>query len=156
MLKRHLILVLAGVALATNTAASASPRPDSAGSFLIDVVGDLAANRYGAAWDTLHPAQRAAIPRDHYIGCERLSPIPAGRTVVTVLGSRSVRIMVAGGARQPVRAFAFRIRIAFTGRDDTTSDTVVTTAHAVPVASGWAWILSPTRFAADRSSDCTT
>jgi len=154
MLIRHLIAVLVGVALAMNATASASPRQQTAGSFLRHVVRDLAANRYGTAWHNLYPSQQAAIPRDHYIGCERLTPIPAGRTVVRVLSVRSVRIRVAGGPRRLLRATAVRLRITITSADTGASDTVVTTAHALPVSSGWTWILSPRRFAADRRADC--
>jgi hypothetical protein len=154
MLIRHLILVLVGAALALTPTAGASPTRHNAGSFVRQVVRDLAANRYGAAWPSLYTSQRIAIPRDHYIGCEHLTPIPAGRTVVTVLGVRAVRIRVAGGPRHLVRAFAVRIRITITSADGEASDTAVTTAHALPVPSGWAWILSPKRFAADRRSDC--
>lgn len=154
MLIRHLIAVLVGLALVTSSAAAASPREQEAGSFLRRVVGDLAANRYGVAWHDLYPDQRAAIPRDHYVACERLTRIPAGDTLVEVLRVRSVRIRVAGGSRFPVRAFAVRLRITITSAQSAARDTVVTTAHALPVSSGWSWILSPKRFAADRRSDC--
>jgi hypothetical protein len=154
MLNRYLIAVLAGVALATSSTASASPREQDARSFLRRTVADLAANRYGVAWHNLYPAQRAAIPRDHYIACERLTRIPAGHTVVEVIRVRSVRIRVAGGPRHPVLAFAVRLRITITSAQSAARDTVVTTAHALPVSSGWSWILSPKRFAADRRSDC--
>jgi hypothetical protein len=154
MLTRHLATVLFGIALVMNPAAHAAPRQQDAGSFLRQVVSDLAANRYAAAWRNLYPSQQAAIPRDHYIGCEQLTSIPAGRTVVRVLGIRSVRLTVAGGPRHPLRAFAVRLRITITSADTGARDTVVTTAHALPVRSGWAWILSPKRFAADRRSDC--
>jgi len=153
MLSRHFIAVLVGVALAMAPAASASPR-QGAGPFLRQVVRDLAANRYATAWRNPYPSQQAAIPRDHYIGCGRMTPIPAGRTVVRVLGVRSVRISVAGGPRRPLRAVAVRLRITITSPETGASDTVVKTAHAVPVSAGWTWILSPKRFAADRRSDC--
>ena len=154
MLIRHLIAVLAGVALATSSTAGASARNPHPGSFLRRVVGDIAANRYGVAWHHLYPAQRAAISRDHYVACERLTRVPAGHTVVEVLRVRSVRIRVAGGPPHPVRAFAVRLRITITSADSAARDAVVTTAHALPVQSGWSWILSPKRFAADRRSDC--
>ena len=154
MLTRHLVTVLAGFALVMNPAAHAEPRQQNTGSFNRQVVRDLAANRYAAAWRNLYPSQQAAIPRGHYSYCERLTSIPAGRTVVRVLGIRSVRIAVAGGPRHLVRAFAVRLRITITSADSGASDTVVTTAHALPVTAGWAWILSPKRFAADRRSDC--
>jgi hypothetical protein len=154
MLTRHLVTVLVGIALVVNPAAQAASRKQDAGSFLRHVVRELAANRYAAAWRDLYPSQQAAIPRDHYSDCERMTPIPAGRTVVSVLGVRSVRIRVAGGPRHLVRAFAVRLRITITSADTGARGTVVTTAHALPIASGWAWILSPKRFAADRRSDC--
>jgi hypothetical protein len=71
-----------------------------------------------------------------------------------VLGIGGVRIRVAGGPRHPVRAVAVRIRITITSAVTGAKDTFVTTVRAVPVASGWAWILSPKRFAADRRNDC--
>ncbi len=154
MLNRRLIAVLAAVALAASSTASASPSEEHAGSFLKRVVGDLAANRYGVAWHNLYPAQRAAIARDHYVACERLTRIPAGHTVVEVLRVGIVRIRVAGGPRHPVRAYAVRLRITITSPDGAARDTVVTTAHALPESSGWSWILSPKRFAADRRGDC--
>jgi hypothetical protein len=154
MLTRHLVTALVGIALVMNSAAHAAPGQQDAGSFLRQVVRDLAANRYAAAWRSLHPSQQAAITRAHYTDCERLTPIPAGRTVVRVLGVRSVRITVAGGPRHPLRAFAVRLRITITSADTGASDTVVTTAHAIPIPSGWSWILSRKRFAADRRSDC--
>jgi len=154
MVTRRLVTVLVGIALAMSSAAHAAPREQDAGSFLRQVVRDLAANRYAAAWRTLYPSQQAAIPRAHYSDCERLTLIPAGRTVVRVLGIRGVRITVAGGPRQPLRAFAVRLRITITSADTGASDTIITTAHALPVPSGWAWILSRKRFAADRRSDC--
>jgi hypothetical protein len=151
---RRLIAVLAGVALAAASTAGASPRDQEAGSFLRRVVGNLAANRYAVAWHDLYPAQRAAIPRDHYVACERLTQIPAGRTVVEVLRVRRVRIRVAGGPRHPVRALAVRLRITITSARSAERDAVVTTAHALPTPSGWSWILSPRRYAADRRRDC--
>jgi hypothetical protein len=154
MLIRHVFAVLAGLALATSSPASASPREQAAGSFLRRVVGDLAANRYDVAWRNLYSAQRAAIPRDHYVACERLTRVPAGHTVVEVLRVRSVHITVAGGPPHPVGAFAVRLRITITNPEGSASDTVVTTAHALASPSGWSWILSPKRFAADRRSDC--
>jgi hypothetical protein len=154
MFIRQLILVFVVVALTTCATAGASPRGQDAGLFVRRVVGELAANRYGVAWRSLYPAQRAAIPEDHYVACERLTRIPAGRTVVRVLSVRSVRIRVAGGPRRPVRAFAVKLRITITSARSAAHGTVVTTAHALPVASGWSWILSPKRFAADRRSDC--
>jgi hypothetical protein len=63
MLTRHLVTVLVGIALVVNPAAHAAPRQQDAGSFLRHVVGDLAANRYAAAWRYLYPiASRALKP----------------------------------------------------------------------------------------------
>ena len=154
MFIRQLILVFVVVALTTCATAGASRTRRDAGSFVRGVVGELAANRYGIAWNSLYPAQRAAIPEGHYVACERLTRIPAGHTVVKVLSVRSVRIRVAGGPRYPVPAFAVKLRITITSAQSAAHDTVVTTAHALPVASGWSWILSPKRFAADRRGDC--
>jgi hypothetical protein len=123
--------------------------------FLERIIGQLARNDYGAAWLSLYPAQRQAVPRREYVGCEQLSPIPGRLASLTVVRVRQESVRVAGGPAAPVPSTAVTFRIRLADRSIPASVVVVHTVHALRVGGRWAWILPAARYELHRSGTCT-
>jgi hypothetical protein len=131
---------------------SARPADDPV-VFLRGVVTKIAANDYGAVWQTLHPAQQRIATRDAYVQCEQLSPIPGHLDSIRLVKAATERIAIAGDDGQvESEAATFRVRIS----EPVLNDAVVVpmTVHAVAVKGQWRWILSPKRFELYRSKSC--
>jgi hypothetical protein len=144
---------LATVAVAHSLAPSLQRLGDPV-AFLRQVVGEIAANQYATAWQTLDPAQQRLVARDDYVRCESLTPIPGELTSIRVLARQQEKIVVAGTTTDavPSAAVTFRLRISDAALH--ASLVVTHTVHAVAAGDRWAWILPPKRLALHRSGTC--
>ena len=121
--------------------------------FLRGVVTKIAANDYGAVWQTLHPAQQRVATRQVYVQCEQLSPIPGHLDSIRLVKAASERIAIAGDdGKVESEAATFRVTISEPALNDEV--VVPMTVHAVAVKGQWRWILSPKRFELYRSKSC--
>ena len=154
--------VLAGVAVLTAAAVVAAavahggrptePAGDPA-AFAVRVVRLIAADRYGRAWDSLDPAQRADVSRGTYVRCELRSAIPGHVVSAEVVDVKDEEISVAGvDGRTASRAVEVRTVIA----DPVVPEGVVVdqTVHIVAAGGRWAWILPASRYATYAAGRC--
>ncbi|MGZ4388586.1 MAG: hypothetical protein ACXVZL_04315, partial [Gaiellaceae bacterium] len=135
---------------AVHAHASPAPAPGAA-PFVVHVARELVANRYEALWAELHPAQRSVLPRDAYVRCESLTPVPGRLASIRVLSVRAEPAAVPGLAR-PVPSTAVRIRLVVAvggGRG-----TVVHTIHALRAPGRWTWFLAAPRYDAYLAGGC--
>lgn len=151
------VIAVAGVAQGGGTRPARAGGAEARGAavtFLRDVVGRLAANRYAEAWSTLVPDQQRLVPRDTYVRCESLSPVPGRLAAITALSVREERVQVPGAedGSLPSVVVVFRLRIV----DDTAgfSTAVRVTAHALRRDGRWAWMLPAERLEQHRTPGC--
>lgn len=138
------VVTVCGAAFGAETASrSAEPRA-SASAFLGGIVRLLAANRYEAAWASLHPDDRQLVPRDVYVRCESRDPIPGRLARLRVVSVTDDRVTVVPD--QPaVDAVSIVFDARIVGRLPGEDTHVVITAHAVAVSGHWRWMLPPSR-----------
>lgn len=140
----------AAALLAAHAHASPAPVPGAA-PFVVHVVRETIANRYGPLWDELHPAQQAVLPRRVYVRCESLSPVPGKLASVHVLSVRHELVNVPGALRPlPSTAVEVRVVVAVMGG----RVAVTHTYHAVRAAGRWTWFLAAARFGAYAAGSC--
>ena len=121
--------LLAGCGGSANTT---QQRTKAAGTFVRQVTLEFSRGQSGRLWDQLLGSDQAVVSRSRFVECQ----------ANTGWNLRSLKILdgyddgVAVG-RKTVSATAVTVRV--------TSDDGVTTAtmHAVPVGSGWRWVLQP-------------
>jgi hypothetical protein len=152
-MRRFVLLLAAGAgAVAVGTAATAAPQPGAA-AFIKTIVREIVRNDYTHAWLSLHPAQQRLVPQDDYVRCELQSPV-TGRLVWI----RTVRVVAArfavGGLAGRVAGKAVTVRIKLIDDSSGASVIVTHTAHAVPVAGRWRWILPANRIGLYTSGAC--
>lgn len=143
-------VVAACVVAACTVDAGASPAPGAA-PFVAHVVHEIVANRYGALWSELEPAQRAVVPRGVYVRCESLTAVPGRLVSIRVLSVRAQPVVVPGLVRA-VASIAVRIRTVVavgSGRV-----TVTHTIHAVRAGGRWAWFLAGPNYRAYAAGSC--
>jgi hypothetical protein len=121
---------------------SSSQPSDSAASFLEKVTVEFSRGQAGPLWDSLAPADQAAVPRSAYVACARNGFRLRG---FKVLDQYDEPISVEG-KRLPATAVSVQV----------TSDDGVTTAtlHAVKIGGSWHWVLSRSDLAAFRAGRC--
>ena len=148
------VLAVVGACVLAGTALALTVRPARAGEsptvFAVHVVELIAANRYGDAWDDLHPMHQRVAPRREYVGCESQSPIPGHLASVRVLRVYNDEAALGGGAFVPGKAIVVRISIA----EDAERVVVTDTVHAVRVGRRWAWVLPTWRLEEYRAGIC--
>ncbi len=161
--RRFGLLIVAVAAVAVGSAlaawflvrdAKSSQPPDDPVAFLQGVVGDIAANHYGRAWQTLHPRQKLVVTKDFYVRCEQLSPIPGHLASIKALRVFDEPIAIAGGDRSPVASTAVTFRLRVAAASPGNSVTLTHTVHAVAVAKRWTWIMPADRFRLYSSKTC--
>lgn len=129
-----------------------SDGPGDPARFMTGLIQEIAANDYGGAWATLHPAHQRVATREAYVACEGQTPIPGKLSSVSVVDVSDKQVEVAGEAGT-VEGKAVRLELSITGAGP--DPIVVThTSHAVAVAGHWTWILPPDRFAEYRAGRC--
>ena len=107
------------------------------------------ANRYAAAWQSLHPShQRATGGRERYVRCELETPFTFSATRVEALTAADETVSIAGIGR--VRTKAVTILVAF-GAD---LQPARPTVHVVLVHGTWRWVLPNARYASYRRGEC--
>lgn len=140
----------AAAVLAVHAHASPAPAPGAA-PFVVHVAREIVANRYGSLWAELHPAQRSVLPRDVYVRCESLTPVPGRLASIRVLSVRAQPVAVPGLARH-VAGDAVRIRLVVAV--DGGRVTVTHTIHAVRAGGRWTWFLAAERYRAYLDGGC--
>jgi hypothetical protein len=130
--------------------AEAAPAPGAA-PFVVHVVREIVANRYGALWSELDPAQRSVVRRGVYVRCESLTPVPGRLASIQVLSLRAQPVVVPGlGHAVASTAVRFRVVVAVgSGRVAVTS-----TIHAVRAGGRWTWFLAAPHYRAYAASSC--
>lgn len=146
--KRHTGLIALGatiaflglaVALALQPPDPTPSDPQATAQGVVQAVwGDYLNGRWGPAWDMLHPAQQALIPRDTFI--ERMSSeigaLPAGVNV-EVVGTYREPITIPGTA---LSASSTAVTTELSDGGQSTSRRITT--HAVQVGGAWRWVMS--------------
>ena len=131
--------------------AAAQPAADP-GRFMAGIVRAVAENRYGSAWDSLHPSHKLVARRSEYVSCEERTPTLGRVQSVRVLAVTDERIRLPGRTAS-VAGKAVSIRLALT--DGVGAPFVLThTFHAVAVSGRWAWFLPAPRFRNYRRDHC--
>jgi hypothetical protein len=150
---RHAALsaLCAAAAVAALTPASAIGRSGDAeaSAFAVRTVRLLVANRYAAAWQSLHPShQRATGGRERYVRCELETAFAFSATRVEGLSVSDETVSIAGIGR--IRTKAVTILVAF-GAD---LAPVRPTVHVVLVHGMWRWVLPRARYVNYRRGVC--
>ena len=136
-------------AVVWKSSAAAASRGDPA-AFAERVVRLVAANRYAEAWDLLDPRQQAFVPRNDYVRCEQLTPIPGRLARLERHGVRDETVRVPGTA-QVTTVKGVTLKLVITG---VTRVTLTHTFHAVAVGGSWRWYLPSARLAAYSAGYC--
>ena len=115
----------------------------SAGDFISQVTTQFSRGQAGPLWDTLHPADQAAVSRARYMVCQTNEGFDLQK--FKILDTYADTIVIAGKAT-PSTAVSVQV----------TSDDGITTAttHAVKLKGGWRWILPPADYAAYKRGKC--
>jgi hypothetical protein len=142
---RAAALGLVAVAAAGCGSGSPAPRGDP-GATAAGIVRLIAHNRYGEAWEALHPIDQKVAPRAEYVACESRSPVVAAPRAIRVLGVSDESVGLGDG--RFVETKAVRLRLVFGGL--TTTQTV----HLVAARGAWRWILKPARYRAYEADAC--
>ncbi len=128
-------LALGGVSLLAacgGTTNATQQKAQAAGTFVRQVTLEFSRGQSGRLWDQLLPSDQAAVSRSRFVECQA----NAGWNLKSLKILDDYDDAVAVGAKS-ISATAVTVRV--------TSDDGITTAtmHAVPVGSGWRWILQP-------------
>ena len=126
---------------------------DDAGVFMTHLVRTIVSNRYGEAWETLHPTHQRVAPRATYVACERLNPVVGNVAEIVVLSVDDESVSVAGESERE-RGKAVRIRLAMRMPQAAQVDRMTETFHAVAVDRRWRWILTDAGYAAYNAGRC--
>jgi hypothetical protein len=121
--------------------------------FAIGVVRQIVQNRYGEAWETLHPADRRVAPKEEYVRCEKRSPFSA-----RFLRARAGRIAdesIGLGTGRFVESKAVEVLVRLDS-EGVAPFVVRHTVHVVAVEGRWAWILPAWRYGYFRDNVCPT
>ena len=138
-------------AFATTT--QAGVRDEAASAFAVRTVRLLVANRYSAAWTSLHPShQRAVGGRDRYVRCELSAPIVGSATAIDGRAVRDETTLIAGIGR--VRTKAVDVRVTFAGISKSGGTTVTLGVHVLLVNDSWRWVLPNSRYTSYRRGAC--
>jgi len=115
----------------------------SAGDFISQVTTQFSRGQAGPLWDTLHPADQAAVSRARYMVCQTNEGFDLQK--FKILDTYADTSVIAGKAT-PSTAVTVQV----------TSDDGVTTAttHAVRIKGAWRWILPPADYAAYKRGKC--
>ena len=122
-------------------------------AFAVRIVRLVGANRYGPAWDLLHPGQQADVRRAEYVRCELRSAIPGHVVSVEVVDVRDEDIEVAG-VEGRTASHAVEVRTVIADPVVPEGVAVDQTVHAVAADGRWAWILPGRRFVAFAAGRC--
>ena len=141
--------VVAALVLACAACGGASAPSGDPGPFAMSVLDWIVHNRYGDAWDDLHPVDRKAAPRSEYVGCEGRSPVIAVPRTVEVVSVRDESVGLGDGTFVDSKAVALRLGFAGGYR-------LVHTVHVVASHGKWTWILPGWRFREYRADRCPT
>ena len=101
----------------------------------------------GAAWDRLHPAQQALVPRVRYVACaDEAQP----RFTWEVEGTSEEEVAIPG-TNLSADAVAIEVSISVEGRD---APAATITAHQIRDRDRWVWILSDRDIETFVAGDC--
>jgi hypothetical protein len=143
------VAVVAALALGCAACGGSSAPSGDPGPFAVSVLDRIVHNRYGDAWDDLHPVDRNVAPRAEYIGCEGRSPVLAVPRTVKVVSVKDESVGLGDGTFVDSKAVA--LRLGFTGGYH-----LVHTVHVVGPDGKWTWILPSWRFRDYRADRCPT
>jgi hypothetical protein len=122
--------------------------------FVTTLVHDVAAGRYGAAWEHLYPPHQQVATRTAYLRCEPLTPFPGRISSLEVrrVWLEPVRI---SGRGQDMSSTAVRLRLTVRSASRA-AERFETTFHVVDVDGHWKWFLPSVRYVAYREGRCLT
>jgi len=147
------VAAAAVVAVAFSLEGGRAEPPGDPAAFAVRIVRLVSANRYGPAWDVLHPGQQSSVRRAEYVRCERRSAIPGHVVSVEVVAVRDEEIAVAAVDGR-TRSRAVEVRTLIADRVVPEGVAVEQTVHVVPVGGRWAWILPAARLQAYAVGRC--
>jgi hypothetical protein len=129
------------------------PTRADAAIFLAEVVRQVVANDYAAAWQSLYSAHQAVAPLEEYVACELKSPIPVQLDRLAVVRARWARLHVAG---QPSRMRGVRVTFSLWITDPSLGSVVELrlTFGALWIGGRWAWMLPPSRYQLYLTNSC--
>lgn len=145
-------IVWTGTPWVPASSASRTPRPTSPSAYLTRVVRLLVENRYGDAWTTLNPLDKAVAGRSLYVACENSRRITTQLLSIHVIETRADRVVVAPehAARAAVEVtFRLDLTSPVTGRFD-----LVIRRHALAEHGNWTWMLSRQRYLEYAHHEC--
>jgi hypothetical protein len=144
---RYLVLALLATLALAGCGGDVDPATTPAGRAQVRYLEGLYNGRFGAAYDTLHPAYKTIVSRSQFSDCAART-IPVGQLdSIEVLDVFDDPVQIPGSGEQ--KAKAVRVRIT------STSGTEVTFVnHEVEVEDRWDWVLSDKAVTAYQASRC--
>ena len=126
-------------------AATTGTTPKAAAAFIQDVTTQFSRGQSGRLWDTLVPADQAAVSRARYMACQSNEGFEIQKFKVLETYADTIDV---GGKQTPSTAVSVQV----------TSDDGMTTAtmHAVSVGGTWRWTLPAADLAAYAKGKCPT
>jgi len=132
------------VCLPLMLAACGGDSDDTASDAAEHLYEEFLAGNYGAAWDSLHPAQQRIVARDTFINCQAGISIPWTR--VQILREHDEIWDAPEVGQVTTRA----VEAQLMGDQDITQGTL----HLVQVDGEWRWFLDESSVRAFKQGDC--
>lgn len=108
----------------------------------------LGKGQFDKAWDLLHPAHQAIVPKELYVKCgQQLSAPPTPLKKIKVLGVSDEQYDVAEVGAVPAKAVKLRLTFPDGSERETTD-------HIVSVDGKWRWVLTEQILSVYRGGDC--
>jgi hypothetical protein len=144
---RYLVLALLATLALAGCGGDVDPATTPAGRAQVQYLEGLYKGRFGAAYDTLHPAYKTIVSRSQFSHCAART-IPVGQLdSIEVLDVFDDPAQIPGGDGR--KAKGVRVRIT------STSGTAVTFVnHEVEVGESWDWVLNDSAVAAYQAGRC--
>ena len=145
---RYLVLALLTALALAGCGGDVDPAATPAGRAQVQYLEGLYNGRFGAAYDTLHPAYKTIVSRSQFSDCAART-IPVGQLdSIEVLDVFDDPIQIPGSGEQ--KAKAVRVRIT-----STSGETLKPFKnHEVKVADRWTWVLSDKAVTAYQAGRC--
>ena len=145
-MKYFLAAILAALALA-GCGGEVDPARTAPGAAQVRLTEDIYNGRFGRAYNTLHPAHQAIVPRKLFVDCSRKTIAVHSLDSIEVLEVFDESVDLPGVGKQ--HAKAVRLRLTSTdGRTQTFVD------HELKVGNTWRWVFSAKAIDAYRAGRC--
>jgi hypothetical protein len=130
-----------------------APTRAEAATFLAQVVRQVAANNYAAAWQSLYPPHQVVAPLATYVNCELKSPIPGHLARLKLVHAWWTQIRVAG---QQQRQRGVKVKFSLRISDPALGAAVdlQPTFAALWIGWRWAWMLPSARYQMYLTNSC--